>query len=82
LNNIEIVGSHPVEGAMDRLRFGEYLFSSRNDGFDPKIQQFDSSTLTRPFPSYWINSSHNTYLTADQFQSESSVQMYAVALQR
>ena len=83
LNNIEIVGSYPVEGSIDRLRFGEYLFSSPwNDGFDPVKQQFDRATLTRPFPSYWINSSHNTYLTADQFQSESSVQMYAVALQR
>lgn len=83
LNSIEIVGSCPVEGSIDRLRFGEYLFSSPwNDGFDPMKQQFDRATLTRPFPSYWINSSHNTYLTADQFQSESSVHMYSVALQR
>ena len=83
LNRIEISGSRfGVDDSIDRERFGEYLFSSMNDLFDPWKQKLDVSTLTRPFPSYWINSSHNTYLTADQLQSESSVQMYAVAMQR
>lgn len=88
LNSMEISGAHisgSVNGdnhAIDRVRFGEYLTSSRNDAFDPRKQAMDEVTLSRPMPEYWINSSHNTYLTADQFQSISSVEMYIVALHR
>ena len=71
-----------LEDSIDRALFGEYLFSSMNDVFDPEKQKLNPVTLTRPLPEYWINSSHNTYLTGNQFQSESSVQMYIVAMQR
>jgi hypothetical protein len=71
-----------VEDSIDRVRFGEYLFSSGNDVFDPEKQKLNTATLSRPLPEFWINSSHNTYLTGNQFQSESSVQMYIVAMQR
>ena len=71
-----------VEDSIDRVRFGEYLFSSGNDVFDPEKQKLNIATLSRPLPEFWINSSHNTYLTGNQFQSESSVQMYIVAMQR
>jgi hypothetical protein len=71
-----------AEDSIDRVRFGEYLFSSGNDLFDPEKQKLSIDTLSRPLPEFWINSSHNTYLTGNQFQSESSVQMYIVAMQR
>eukprot|EP00571_Detonula_confervacea_P010115 CAMPEP_0172305222 /NCGR_PEP_ID=MMETSP1058-20130122/6551_1 /TAXON_ID=83371 /ORGANISM="Detonula confervacea, Strain CCMP 353" /LENGTH=873 /DNA_ID=CAMNT_0013016751 /DNA_START=79 /DNA_END=2700 /DNA_ORIENTATION=- len=90
LNSMEISGASYRIGAdgkgdndsIDRMRFGEYLTSSRNDLFNPEKQKFDSLTLSRPLSEYWINSSHNTYLTGDQLKSFSSVEMYVVAMQR
>jgi hypothetical protein len=37
-------------------------------------------SMTQPLSSYFIASSHNTYLTGHQFNGESSVNMYALVL--
>lgn len=90
LNSMEISGAEKIldedgEGGsktIDRTRFGEYLSSRRNDLYDLERQKFDHLSLDRPMSEYWINSSHNTYLTGDQLKSLSSVEMYVLALQR
>lgn len=42
--------------------FEEYLLSDSNDVYDPRARQ-PSSKLDKPISHYWINTSHNTYLT-------------------
>ncbi|ESO87812.1 hypothetical protein LOTGIDRAFT_234838 [Lottia gigantea] len=58
--------------------FIDFLFSPQNEIF-----QSDELTddMDQPLSSYWIASSHNTYLTGNQMSSESSVEPYARCLQ-
>jgi len=80
-SNIHLEGAQ-AEKFIDKDRFEAYLFSTENDIFDPTKEQHDESMMHRPLTEYWINSSHNTYLTGDQWKSQSSVEMYMNALYR
>ncbi|CAG7730788.1 unnamed protein product [Allacma fusca] len=55
--------------------FLDYLFSKQNTIWDEKQDQV-CQDMTRPLSHYYIASSHNTYLTGDQFSSESSTEAY------
>ena len=67
---------------LSKARFAELLRSEWNDAFDPEQQKSPRKPLTRPITEYWINASHNTYLTGDQVQSKSSVEAYMLAMLR
>ncbi|KAJ8974220.1 hypothetical protein NQ317_018143 [Molorchus minor] len=59
--------------------FMDFLFSKQNDLWDPSKDRVYQN-MSRPLSHYWISSSHNTYLTGDQFSSESSIEAYARCL--
>lgn len=85
LNQLEIAnvaGSEPLDvHRIDKNRFEAYLVSRSNDVFDPLLEQLHQD-MSKPLSEYWINTSHNTYLTGDQLKSQSSVEMYMNALYR
>ncbi|CAC9515387.1 phospholipase c-like protein [Leishmania infantum JPCM5] len=62
-------------------QFVHYLLSPcLNPALDPAHQTGVVDEMTHPLKDYFINSSHNTYLSGDQFQSSSQIEMYRRAL--
>ena len=61
-----------------RLTFSEFcsiIFSKNNSVFDPEKQEVYQD-MNHPLSDYYINSSHNTYLLANQLTGESSTKAY------
>lgn len=59
--------------------FIDFLFSKQNSIWDTRCDKVYQD-MKQPMSHYWISSSHNTYLTGDQFSSESSTEAYVRAL--
>ncbi|KAF3707964.1 1-phosphatidylinositol 4,5-bisphosphate phosphodiesterase beta-1 [Channa argus] len=67
------------EGFITLQAFSSYLSSEENRVIPPvKLDQ--SEDMSFPLSHYFINSSHNTYLTAGQLAGSSSVEMYRQVL--
>lgn len=68
---------------LSRACFEVFLFDLMNSAYDPWALDMDGEVaLDQPISYYWINTSHNTYLTGDQLKSRSSVEAYMKALRR
>jgi len=61
--------------------FLQYIFSSAN-GILNSSHQSACQDMSQPMSHYFINSSHNTYLTSDQLKGASSVDAYINALKK
>jgi hypothetical protein len=67
------------------LGFDEFirflLNPTRNGWMNPVMSDKVYQDMTQPLTRYFINSSHNTYLSGDQLQSDSKVEMYKMCLE-
>ncbi|KAJ3598848.1 hypothetical protein NHX12_032812 [Muraenolepis orangiensis] len=75
-----LLGSAQSEPMLQLDEFLTFLFSKENSMCDPRLSPVTPDDMKRPLSQYWISSSHNTYLTGDQFSSESSLEAYARCL--
>ena len=77
-----------------KAAFLNYILSDTNDAFDPSRGEWEEDDMSQPLCSYWINSSHDTYLcdvsptlindkfSVDIANCPANVKMYAIALYR
>ncbi|XP_054654443.1 1-phosphatidylinositol 4,5-bisphosphate phosphodiesterase beta-1 isoform X2 [Dunckerocampus dactyliophorus] len=67
------------QGLISVQAFSSYLSSDEN-GIIPPDKLDQSEDMSFPLSHYFVNSSHNTYLTAGQLAGSSSVEMYRQVL--
>ncbi|XP_047486033.1 1-phosphatidylinositol 4,5-bisphosphate phosphodiesterase eta-2-like isoform X2 [Penaeus chinensis] len=70
------------QGYMTQDGFYHLLLSDMFDVFNCNHQNEVHQDMTQPLSHYFIDSSHNTYLTGNQLAGESSVEGYISALKR
>ncbi|KAK2715951.1 hypothetical protein QYM36_010497 [Artemia franciscana] len=69
---------HKTRALLSYEGFLRYLISE--ECLPVKLDKLDLCDIAKPLAHYFISSSHNTYLTGDQFSSKSSSEMYRQAL--
>ncbi|KAK0154529.1 1-phosphatidylinositol 4,5-bisphosphate phosphodiesterase epsilon-1 [Merluccius polli] len=67
-------------GWMSFEGFARYLMDKENFASRHEESQVDPAELQHPLSYYYIESSHNTYLTGHQLKGESSVELYSQVL--
>eukprot|EP01091_Cochliopodium_minus_P008792 TRINITY_DN204_c0_g2_i1.p1 TRINITY_DN204_c0_g2~~TRINITY_DN204_c0_g2_i1.p1 ORF type:complete len:766 (-),score=273.84 TRINITY_DN204_c0_g2_i1:34-2310(-) len=76
-----IIRQYKTGSKFDKLGFQQYMLSEENNVMDPKYGSIYQD-LNHPLNHYFIDSSHNTYLSGHQLKGESSIEMYSSALRR
>ncbi|XP_046895188.1 1-phosphatidylinositol 4,5-bisphosphate phosphodiesterase eta-2a isoform X1 [Hypomesus transpacificus] len=80
VNKFEPCSENQKQGVLGIDGFTNYMRSPAGDIFNPEHYEVNQD-MTQPLWSYFIASSHNTYLMGDQLMSQSRVDMYAWVLQ-
>ncbi|XP_051508487.1 1-phosphatidylinositol 4,5-bisphosphate phosphodiesterase eta-2-like [Myxocyprinus asiaticus] len=80
VSKFEPCPENQTQGVLGIDGFTTYMRSPAGDIFNPEHYEVNQD-MTQPLSSYYIASSHNTYLMGDQLMSQSRVDMYAWVLQ-
>ncbi|KAK6492124.1 1-phosphatidylinositol 4,5-bisphosphate phosphodiesterase gamma-1-like isoform X1 [Huso huso] len=80
MNSYQKDSQRHTEPTLQLDEFLTFLLSKENMIMERGGGQVRPEEMKHPLSQYWISSSHNTYLTGDQFSSESSLEAYARCL--
>ncbi|XP_060525896.1 1-phosphatidylinositol 4,5-bisphosphate phosphodiesterase epsilon-1-like isoform X2 [Cylas formicarius] len=80
INRHEPDASLRVQHCLSFEGFARYLMDKENFAFIPECEVPKEQEMNRPLSTYYIASSHNTYLTGHQLKGESSVELYSQVL--
>uniref|UniRef100_A0A674MJ82 Phosphoinositide phospholipase C n=2 Tax=Takifugu rubripes TaxID=31033 RepID=A0A674MJ82_TAKRU len=80
IQKFEVADENKQKGVMGIEGFTNFMRSPACDIFNPLHNEVNQD-MEQPLCSYFIASSHNTYLTGDQLLSHSKTDMYAWVLQ-
>ncbi|XP_045076174.1 1-phosphatidylinositol 4,5-bisphosphate phosphodiesterase eta-1 isoform X2 [Coregonus clupeaformis] len=80
IDKFELSEENKQKGILGIEGFTSFMRSPTCDVFNPQHREVNQD-MDQPLCSYYISSSHNTYLTGDQLLSHSKTDMYAWVLQ-
>jgi hypothetical protein len=76
----KLSAKYTIQHGISPYVFGRYLYSNINNLFDPHLRRLYQD-MNHPLNHYYCYSSHNTYLTGNQLNSESSLDRYVEDLE-